>query len=181
MSLQQTNGNAMVWITLRGRLRAPLVALAGALALASAGATPAMAQYRQHIANDLSACDAGNGPAVRVTVTGIRAGGGNLRVQSYRGTAADWLQKGRWLSRIDVPARAGSMSFCLPVPAAGSFAVAVRHDRDGDGKTDISGDGGGMSNNPSINIFNLGRPSVRSTAFQVGNEVRAISIAMRYM
>lgn len=161
--------------------RSSAAIVAGVLAMTTATAIPAMAQYRQHIGNDMATCDSGSGPAVRVTVTGIRAAAGNLRVQSYRGTAADWLQKGRWLSRIDVPARRGSMAFCVPVPAAGTYAIAVRHDQDGDGSTDISGDGGGMSNNPSINIFNLGKPGVRSTAFQVGNEVRAITITMRYM
>ena len=73
------------------------------------------------------------------------------------------------------------MSFCLPVPEAGTYAVAVRHDVNGNGKTDITRDGGGMSNNPSINIFNLGKPSVRQTAFAVGNEVKAITITLRYM
>ena len=161
------------------RFKAVAIALAATVAIAAPQA-PAMAQYRQHISNDMGAC-AGSGPAVRVTVSGIRPGGGTLRVQSYRGTAADWLQSGRWLSRIQVPARGGTMAFCLPVPAAGAYAVAVRHDTNANGKTDLTSDGGGMSNNPSINIFNLGRPSVRATAFTVGNEVKAISIAMRYM
>lgn len=158
-----------------------VVAMAAAVAtLAVGGTAPAIAQYRQHIGNDMAAC-AGNGPAVRVTVNGIRAGSGTVRVQAYRGTAADWMQTGRWLNRIEAPASRGSMSFCLPVPEAGTYAVAVRHDVNGNGKTDITRDGGGMSNNPSINIFNLGKPSVRQTAFAVGNEVKAITITLRYM
>lgn len=166
---------------LHRRFRTAAALAAGFLALTTATATPAIAQYRQHITNDMATCDRGGGPAVRVTVTGIRAATGSLRVQSYRGTAADWLQKGRWLSRIEVPARSGTMAFCLPVPAAGTYAIAVRHDRNGDGTTNINGDGGGMSNNPSINIFNLGKPGIRSTAFQVGEDVRSITINMRYM
>ena len=42
-------------------------------------------------------------------------------------------------------------------------------------------DGGAMSNNPSINIFNLGKPSYRKTAFEVGEGVTSIRINMRYM
>ena len=38
-----------------------------------------------------------------------------------------------------------------------------------------------MSNNPSINIFNLGKPSYDKVALAVGNEVKAITIRMRYM
>ena len=153
----------------------------GALALAaSAAAVPAVAQYRQVLSNDSARC-AGGEPAVRVTVNGVEASRGTVRVQAYKGTASDWMQKGRWLSRIEAPARAGSMSFCVPLPAAGTYAIAVRHDVNGNGKTDITRDGGGMSNNPSINIFNLGKPSVRQTAFAVGNEVKAITITLRYM
>lgn len=154
-----------------------LAAIVGGLALVQ----PAEAQYRHKIGNDLGECGVGEGPAVKVVVTGIKSARGTLRVQSYRGTAADWLAKGRWLNRVEVPARAGSMTFCLPVPAAGSYAIAVRHDVNNNGETDLTEDGGGMSNNPSINIFNLGKPSVRKTAFTVGNEVKVIGIAMKYM
>ena len=44
----------------------------------------------------------------------------------------------------------------------------------------ITQDGGGVSNNPSINLFNLGKPSYDKAAVQV-NGVRSISITMRYM
>lgn len=160
----------------------PSAALA-ALSVAVAGlaiASPGAAQYRQHIGNDLGACN-GSRPAVRITVNGIRSGTGTIRVQSYRGTSSEWLAKGRWLNRIQLPARRGTMTFCMPVPAAGTYAIAVRHDANGNGDTDLRSDGGGMSNNPSINVFNLGKPSVGKTAFTVGNDVKAIQINMRYM
>jgi uncharacterized protein (DUF2141 family) len=63
----------------------------------------------------------------------------------------------------------------------GSYGIAVRHDLDGDGETDLMSDGGGMSNNPSINIFNLGKPSYKKTAFTVDNGVKSIRIQMRYI
>lgn len=160
------------------RLLPALAAPAALLALALPGSA-AQAQYHQEIRNDMAVCR-GSGPAVRVNVSGIKNAQGNVRAQIYRATEADWLQSGRWMYRIEVPAQAGSMSFCLPVPANGSYAVAVRHDVNGNGSTDIRTDGGAMSNNPSINIFNLGRPSVRRTAFDV-NGVTTININMRYM
>lgn len=144
-------------------------------------AAPAFAQYGQKIGNDLGECRAGEGPAMKVTVSGISLSKGTLRVQSYRATEADWLAKGRWINRIEVPARAGSMTFCLPLPAAGSYAVAVRHDVNNNGTTDLRVDGGGMSNNPSINIFNLGKPGFRKTAVAVGQDVKPIVITMKYM
>ena len=158
--------------------------ISASAALAVAGmaiSAPAAAQFRQKIGNDMAKCTAGSGPAVMVTVNGIKASSGTVRVQSYHGTSSDWLKKGRWLSRIEAPARAGTMTFCVPVPEAGTFAIAVRHDTNGNGKTDISQDGGGMSNNPSINIFNLGKPSYEKTAISVGPSVKSIRIVMKYM
>lgn len=162
----------------RHRILASAVAV---IAAASVFATPAAAQYRVEIPNNMAACQAGGGPAVLVTVSGIKSSRGRIRVQSYRATPSDWLEKGRWLNRIELPARAGTMTVCMPVPAAGSYGIAVRHDANGNGGTDLRTDGGGMSNNPSINIFNLGRPGYRSTAFNVGNDVRTIAIVMKYL
>lgn len=143
---------------------------------------PTAAQtYREQIGNDMSKCAPGAGPAVRVTINGVKNSSGRIRVQSYRGTASDWLEKGKWIYRIEAPARAGRMTFCMPVPSSGTYGIAVRHDVNGNGKTEISEDGGGMSNNPSINIFNLGKPSYKKTAFAVNGGVKSIAIQMKYM
>ncbi len=135
----------------------------------------------QKISNDLSRCQAGNGPAVLVNISGVKAASGKIRVQSYRGTKAEWLKKGAWINRIEAPAKNNNMTFCVPVPSSGMYGIAVRHDVNGNGKTDISKDGGGMSNNPSISIFNLGKPSYKKTKFAVGDEVKSISIKMKYL
>src|SRR5689334_15860081 len=111
-------------MTLRtNRLSISLIAL-GALALGAA--VPVHAQYRQTIGNDMAQCRGGDGPAVLVTVSGVKESKGRVRVQSYRATAADWLKKGRWINRIEAPAKAGTMAFCVPVPASGSYGIAVR-------------------------------------------------------
>lgn len=156
--------------------------------LAAAGLAapmPALAQardeYRNEIRNEMGRCSAERGPALMVTVDGVKASSGKLRVQSYRANSGEWLQKGKWLSRIEVPARAGAMTFCVPLPSSGSYGIAVRHDVDGNGKTDLGTDGGAMSNNPSINIFNLGKPSYTKVAVPVGGGVKSIRIQMKYM
>jgi len=156
------------------------------LALASAAtalAVPAAAQlqYRQKIAHSAAKCNGSQGPAVWITINGVSASKGTLRVQSYRGVESDWLKKGKWINRIELPARAGQMTVCMPLPESGTYAIAVRHDLNQNGETDLSEDGGGMSNNPSINIFNLGKPSYKKTAFTVNGEVKPITITMRYM
>jgi uncharacterized protein (DUF2141 family) len=158
--------------------------LGAALLVAGAGllaaAVPAHAQYRDVIGNDMSRCKGGE-PAMLVTIDGVKSSAGRVRVQSYRASEADWLKKGRWINRIEAPARAGTMTFCVPVPASGTYGIAVRHDVDGDGDTDLTSDGGGMSNNPSINIFNLGKPSYRKVGVAVGSGVKPVRIHIRYM
>lgn len=135
----------------------------------------------QEISNDMSRCAAGKGPAVLVSVRGVKESAGKVRVQSYPATGSAWLAKGRWLHRLESRASAGTMNFCVPVPSEGRYGIAVRHDRNGNGKTDISSDGGGFSNNPSINILNLGKPSVGKVAFQAGPGVTQITINLKYM
>jgi len=163
------------------RLRFAATALAlGAGLAALAVPIAAQAQYRQKITNDMTRCR-GDGPAVRVTVAGVKSSAGTVRVQIYHATKKDWLETGRWLYRIESPARAGSMTFCLPVPAVGSYAVATRHDVNNNRDTDLTQDGGGASNNPSFSVFNLGKPSYTKVAFPVGNDVKSITINMNYL
>ena len=160
----------------------PTAMAAGALALgALALAAPTLAQtrYGQEIAHDPARCQAGK-PGVWVSVTGIKQASGTVRIQSYRATKADWLETGRWLTRMEVPAKAGTMRFCMPIAEPGVYGIAVRHDINGNGKTDIFADGGAMSNNPSLNIFNLGKPSYKKVGFTVGNSPESITIQMRY-
>lgn len=146
-------------------------------------AVPALA-HSEVIANNLDRCsESAKGPALLVEVRGFAAATGKVRVQSYPATKNAWLAKGAWLNRIDTVVRPsnGGMRFCMPVPEPGRYAIAVRHDRDGDGKTSISRDGGGFSNNPSISIFNLGKPSVEKAAVKVGPGVTRITIKLQYM
>ncbi len=118
---------------------------------------------------------------MRVAIGGVASTKGTIRVQVYNGTRADWLEKGRWLNRMELPARAGRMTVCMPVPTSGDYAIAVRHDVNGNGKTDLTQDGGAMSNNPSINVFNLGKPAVDKTRFRVSEGVHSISVTMKYL
>ena len=154
----------------------PLFVSIAVVALASTAASAGTATT-----NDMSRCSDGSGPAVLVNVRGVKEASGRIRIQSYPATSGAWLAKGRWINRIESRASAGSMSFCVPVPAAGNYGNAVRHDRNAKGKTDISQDGGGFSNNPSINILNLGKPAVNKVSFYAGTGVTKITINLKYM
>ncbi len=161
------------------RLAASALVLAPGLA-ALAMPAPVHAQYNQYLRHDAAKCR-GDGPAVRITVNGVKSSRGTLRVQLYRATRADWLETGRWLNRIELPAQAGTMSVCMPAPGPGTYGIAIRHDVNNNDETDLTQDGGGMSNNPSINVFNLGKPSYTKVAFALGREVKPMTIRMRYM
>lgn len=154
--------------------------LAAAAVIALGLTAPAGAQFRNEISHSITPCQ-GDGPAVWLQVTNIEGSNGTMRFQLFPGTEADWLERGRWLNRIELPARSGTMQVCMPVPRPGNYAIAIRHDKNNNGRTDITSDGGGMSNNPSINIFNLGQPGIDKTRFSIGREVLPMSIRMRYL
>jgi len=151
-----------------------------ALSCASASSSAFAGQL---IANDLGKCASDAGPAVMVEIRGFSTSGGKLRVQSYRATRDEWLQKGRWINRIEAEVRpaGGMMRVCIPLPAAGRYGIAVRHDVDGNGRTDLTKDGGGFSNNPKATIFNLGKPSVDKVTINVGQHPVSIAIRLQYM
>jgi uncharacterized protein (DUF2141 family) len=162
-------------------LRLAATALTLAVGLGSvAMAVSAQAQYANYLSHDPARCR-GDGPAVRVTVSGVKASRGTVRLQLYRATKADWLETGRGLNRIEVPARAGTMSLCMPAPGPGTYGIAIRHDVNNNDETDLTQDGGGASNNPSFNIFNLGKPSYSKVGFSLGQEVRGITIRLHYL
>lgn len=154
-----------------------MIPIAAAAMLALAGS----ANAGSILSNDMSKCGAGKGPAIQVNVRGIKGLTGKIRVQNYPATSAAWLTKGRWLHRLEARASSGALNFCIPLSASGKYAIAVRHDKNANGKTDISSDGGGFSNNPSINVLNLGKPSVGKVAFSAGPGVTTIIVNLKYM
>lgn len=158
-----------------------------ALALSGVMAAPLAAQgyaYARAMNNDPAQCATGKGPAVHITVTGLKSSDGNLFVRAYPATKADWLVSKRYVMRVDAKPRAGSMTVCVPLPAAGDFAIAVQHDANGNRQTDVSTDGAGMSNNPGIKKI-LGLvprpPSVDKTRFTAGPGVTRMTISMQYL
>jgi uncharacterized protein (DUF2141 family) len=127
---------------------------------------------------EAAACARG-GSAVLVRVEGFKVRRGMLRVQIYGSNPADFLAKGKKLKRIDLPVTGnGRMEVCVDLPGPGNYAVAVRHDVDGNGKSGWN-DGGGFSRNPQISLTHL-RPSYREVVIQVGRGVRPVDVTLNY-
>jgi uncharacterized protein (DUF2141 family) len=150
------------------------------------GAAPLAAQaytYARTGPNDMGLCAPGKGPAVRITVTGLKSSEGNLFVRAYPANSRDWLQSKRYIMRIDAKPQAGTTTVCVPLPTAGDYAIAVQHDANSNGKTDLS-DGAGMSNNPGVKKV-LGLiprpPSVEKTRFTASDGITRMTISMQYM
>ena len=155
------------------RFTLPAGALAAALAFSAGPAAAALGP-------DAAACSAGaNLPAMLVSVNGFKNRVGKLRVQLYGGNPADFLERGKKMKRIDLPVtRSGAMNVCVAVPRAGTYAIAVRHDADNNGKTNWN-DGGGFSNNPHLSLLKL-KPSARAVSVAVGSGVKVVPVVLNY-
>ena len=141
-------------------------------AAASASADPRIASP------DDQTCAHSGSPAVLVHVVGLKNGAGTVRVQAYGPGGGAFLQKGKWASRVDVTlAGRRNLDICLPLASAGEYAIAVRHDANGNHKSDWN-DGAGFSRNPRLSI--LGRPNFAQTAIPVQRGATRLSVVMNY-
>lgn len=152
-----------------------LTARSAAFIAFAAIAVPGSAQAA--LGPDAAACRSGDGPAVLVNVNGFKERTGNVRVNVYADPAT-FLKRGRYIRQINVRVtRAGAMPICVSLPRAGRYAVAVRHDVDGDGSD--WGDGGGFSRNPRLSLTNL-RPRYENVAVNVGQGVQPLNVVLNY-
>ena len=136
---------------------------------------PAMGLY----ANDPAECLGIDGrPDIRVRTTELRSGKGNVRFVLYGDNPEEFLEKGTRLARLEVPAADIGVEVCLSAPNAGTYALAVLHDENGNGKFDMSTDGGGFSNNPKL--F-LGAPSFDESRFDLEETGAALDVEVKYM
>ena len=128
-------------------------------------------------------CDSG-APSVIVNVSGFREHGGTLRVQIWTADQASYLQKRRWLTRVELPVTgSGAMPVCVPVPRPGNYVVSVRHDANGNGDSDRS-DGAGFSGNPSVSLMDAvlrRRPNLQRVSFAVGNGPARQNVVLNYV
>jgi uncharacterized protein (DUF2141 family) len=98
------------------------------------------------------------GPSFLVEVEGLRDRTGKLKLEVYPANNSDFLadddiliSAGKVFRRVEqsVPA-SGPVQLCVRVPAAGSYAVSLLHDRDGNRKFGWRVDGIGFAGNPTL-------------------------------
>lgn len=160
-----------------------VVGLAGLLGATLLAAGPAVAQATT-LGPAAARCNA-NDSALLVEVNGFKERSGTLRVQLYDSNAATYLEKGKWVERVDLPVTrsGGAMRVCVPVDRPGRYVVSVRHDLNGNGKSDRS-DGGGFSGNPSMTLGDVvfkRKPSLARTTVAVGDSTRRVGVTLTYL
>ncbi|WP_179504812.1 MULTISPECIES: DUF2141 domain-containing protein [unclassified Sphingomonas] len=144
------------------------------LALSLGGEAVAQAQVR----TPDQGCLPGQ-PALTVEVSGFVNDTGTVRAQLYGPGGARFLDKGQWVMRIEQVRRApGPMHFCFPINQPGDYAVAVRHDANGNGKSDWN-DGGGFTRNPHLSLMRL-KPSFTQSAVPVNGRSVNVAVVMQY-
>jgi uncharacterized protein (DUF2141 family) len=127
---------------------------------------------------DAAACRAGH-PSILVNVVGFNQRTGNVRVALY-GDPGTFLDRGATMRKINLPVTPnGLMRICIAVPHPGRYAIAVRHDVDGDNARGDWSDGGGFSRNPHLSLLHL-RPSFDAVAVNVGQGVLGVNVTLNY-
>ena len=154
-----------------------------ALYLAALSITPNAAL--KPIGPDAAKCTAGSThPAMLVIVEGFKARTGTVRVRTFGGSPSTYFDKKKTLLRTEVPTpREGRVAICMPVDRPGVYAVDVRHDVDGKGKTDRS-DGGGTSGNPHLSLFDVilsRKPDPKAVQFTVGAGTTMVPVTLMYL
>lgn len=125
------------------------------------------------------------GPALTITVTGLKDRKGNMRAEVYPAREGDFLaddnvlvMAGKTFRRVEIPVpQSGPVQLCIRVPGPGNYGLLVLHDRDMNRKFGLSVDGAGFSNNPKIG---LGKPRAASTAFVAGPGITPMTIRLNY-
>ncbi|WP_296678569.1 DUF2141 domain-containing protein [Novosphingobium sp.] len=117
-----------------------------------------------------------------VAVTDVRKGTGLVAFTIYDDDRSRFLVKRGSLAVMRVPAQLGETRACIFLPRAGTYALAVYHDEDGNQAFNRSGlglpnEGFGFSNNPTTLA---GLPSFKAVRLSVPKPGLLTRIRLKY-
>lgn len=132
------------------------------------------------LGSDAAACAGNDGPAIEVTVKGLKDRTGDLKLELFPANETDFLKddrdlraQGKFFRRVRVHTPpSGPVALCIKAPRPGRYALFFTHDRDGKNKFNFWTDGAGVPTNqplgrakPALNqaIVNVPRRIVRVT------------------
>jgi uncharacterized protein (DUF2141 family) len=152
-----------------------------ALGAAAAAAAVPVAAGAAPVGPYAGLCASGK-PAVLARVSGFKTPRGTLSVKLYPSNANSFLEKGRYIRKVEVAVnRAGPVDVCVPVPSAGRYALAVRHEV---GAKKSRSDGGGFSGNPQVSLLDVAlsrKPALNKVSFHVNGSTRLVPITLKYL
>jgi uncharacterized protein (DUF2141 family) len=146
-------------------------------------AAPAAAQST---GSDAAACNNGQGPAIRVNVTGLKDRTGRLKLELYPANEGDFLKddhdlrkEGKFFRRVwaDMPA-SGPVQLCIRAPSPGRYALLFTHDRDGRNKFNFMRDGAGF---PGAGKLGRARPKLAQAIISVPAGVTTTTVRAQYL
>lgn len=157
-----------------------------ALGLATLLTLAAVPLGAETIGADASVCDNNRGPAIEVNVLGLKDQTGELWLELYPATQADYLAPDQDLvaagkifrrARARVPA-SRNVAICVAVPHPGRYALMLRHNRVGRDKFSFWSDGAGVPANRSLG---RSKPTLEQAAVQAGPGVTPVDIKVQYL
>lgn len=170
------NGHGIAWGNREKGMKSISFSFLTPLAAMFALFTASAAGAEEHVPP--RACVAGE-RSIIVHVSGFKSDVGMVRAQLYGPNPADFLESGKYVSRIERRRdERAEMRFCFPVAAPGRYAVAIRHDANDNGRSDWN-DGGGFSRNPSLSVLKM-KPDFGNVAVAVGEGPVTVEIVMQY-
>ena len=125
------------------------------------------------------------GPAVIVTVLGLKDDGGRIRVEVYPAVDGDFLADdnilvaaGKAFRRAEIePSATVPAQLCVRLPAPGKYALAVIHDRNSDHKFGPMSDGIGFAGDPKLG---WSKPKATAAEFSATAGITSLSVTLNY-
>ncbi|MEO7170779.1 MAG: DUF2141 domain-containing protein [Pseudomonadota bacterium] len=161
------------------------ISVAGVLCALSLAIAPS-ALAAETIGEDAALCAAGRGPAIQVNVLGLKDRTGEVWLELYPATQADFLRpdetllaEGRVFRRTrSKPPVSGEVAICVRVPHPGRFSLMLRHNRIGKDKFSVWSDGAGVAANRSMG---RSKPTFEQAAVNAGPGVTVVNIKVQYL
>ncbi len=147
---------------------------------------PAQSVMADDIYGDSAACAAGsNSPAALVYFEGMKDRKGKIRLELFPANDKDFLaddvvlqKAGKTFRRIELSTpQAGPIALCLKAPRAGTYSMAIIHDRDSLRKFSFTVDGIGFPGNPKLG---MSKPKSAQALVRIGDGVSVLHVRLNY-
>jgi len=138
------------------------------------------------LGSDAQACIQRDQPAIEVAIQGLKDRTGNLKLELYPATDADFLRddrdllaEGKFFHRVQTTSpQAGPVTLCIKAPAPGRYALFVTHDRDNKNKFNVWTDGAGIPSNQRIG---RSKPTLAQAIVNVPRGVARVTVRVQYL